>query len=243
MPKKNAALRPRSLPHPPPTPSPATVERKLGPVEIIEADEFDQGSAEWFEVRLGIPTASCFSLVLAQGTDGDASKTRAQYMRVLAGEILTGMPGEGKIQTAAMLRGKEMEPEARERYLQTRFSALREVAFMRRKLPSGRYFGASPDGLVEDRKALEIKTMRPDLMIERLERGAGMPLEHRAQVQGTMLVGGLEEVDLLLYYRGMPLMPTYTVTRDEAYCRELRRAIEVFDWELHQMVERIRRMA
>ena len=84
------------------TTSPATVERKLGPVEIIEIDEIEQGSQEWFQIRLGIPTASNFSIVMASGRDGDESKTRAQYMRVLAGEILTGRPGEGKIVTAAM---------------------------------------------------------------------------------------------------------------------------------------------
>jgi hypothetical protein len=224
------------------TRSPAIAKRELGPVEIIEVDEIEQGSAEWFEIRLGIPTASNFSIVKAEGRDGDESKTRAQYMRVLAGEILTGVPGEGKIETAAMRRGKEMEPEAREHYLASRFTDLREVGFIRRKLPSGRYIGASPDGLIGNRKALEIKTMRPDLMIERLERGSLGMGEHRAQVQGTMLVGDLEEVDLKLFYRGMPVSPTATIYRDEAYCIDLRKAIEVFDFELDQLVQKIRRM-
>jgi hypothetical protein len=217
--------------------------KPLGPVEIIEEDEIEQGSDEWFELRLGIPTASQFSVVMAQGRDGDESLTRAKYMRVLAGEILTGRPEEGQIVTAAMQRGKDMEPEARAHYLATRFADLRRVGFVRRKLPSGRYFGASPDGLIGKRKALEIKTMRPDLMIERLEKGAAGVTEHRAQVQGTMLVGDLEEVDLMIFYSGMPIAPTVTVFRDETYCKELRRGIEIFDYELHQLVQKIRRMA
>lgn len=225
------------------TRSPVTAERKLGPVEILEEDEVVQGSDEWYEVRLGIPTASNFGIVMASGLDGEASKTRAQYMRVLAGEILTGRPAEGKIVTAAMQRGKDMEPEAREHYLSARFCDLRRVGFVRRKLPSGRYFGASPDGLIGNRKALEIKTMRPDLMIERLERGAAGVTDHRPQVQGTMLAGDLEEVDLMLFYSGMPIAPTVTVYRDETYCREVRRAVEVFDFELNQLVDKIRRMA
>lgn len=180
---------------------------------------------------------------MASGRDGDESKTRAQYMRVLAGEILTGQPGEGKIETAAMRRGKEMEPEAREHYLSRRFVDLREVGFVRRKLPSGRYVGASPDGLIGKSKALEIKTMRPDLMIERLERGAQGMTEHRAQVQGTMLVGDLEEVVLKIFYRGMPISPEATVVRDETYCKQLRNAIEVFDFELNELVQKIRRMS
>lgn len=225
------------------TRSPAIAERKLGPVEILEEDEVVQGTDEWYEVRLGIPTASNFGIVMASGRDGDESKTRAQYMRVLAGEVLTGRPAEGKIETAAMRRGKEMEPEAREHYLSARFCDLRQVGFVRRKLPSGRYFGASPDGLIGKRKALEIKTMRPDLMIERLEKGAAGITEHRPQVQGTMLVGDLEEVDLMLFYSGMPVSPTVTVYRDDTYCKEIRRAVEVFDFELNQMVEKIRRMS
>ena len=180
---------------------------------------------------------------MASGSDGEESKTRAQYMRVLAGEILTGRPADGKIVTAAMQRGKDMEPEAREHYLATRFADLRQIAFMRRKLPSGRYFGSSPDGLIGKRKALEIKTMRPDLMIEQLERGAAGVTKHRPQVQGTMLVGDLDEVDLMVFFSGMPVAPTVTIYRDETYCREIRRAVEVFDFELHQLVDKIRRMS
>lgn len=217
------------------------MDRSLGPIEIIE--DIEQNSPEWFEIRRGIPTASNFSIIMASGRDGDESKTRAQYMRMLAGEILTGRPAEGKIMTAAMQRGKDMEPEAREHYLATRFVDIRQVGFMRRKLPSGRYFGASPDGLIGARKALEIKTMRPDLIIERLERGAGGMTEHRPQVQGTMLVGDLEEVDLMIFFSGMPVAPTATIYRDNTYCNEIRRAVEVFDFELNQLVEKIRRMS
>lgn len=224
--------------------SPAIAERKLGPVEIIEADEVEQGSGAWLNLRLGIPTASNFGIVMASGHDGEASKTRARYMRVLAGEILTGRPGEGKIVTSAMQRGKDMEPEARAHYLARRFCDLREVGFVRRKLPSGRYVGASPDGLFAgNRKALEIKSHAPDILIEMLEKGASGASQHRAQVQGTMLVGEMDEVDLILFYSGFPISPTMTLYRDNTYCRELQNAIERFDFELNQLVEKIRRMS
>jgi hypothetical protein len=216
--------------------------RSLGPVEII--DDVEQGSDAWFNLRLGIPTASVFGTIMADGRDGQPSKTRAQLMRVLAGEQLTGIPGEGKIVTAAMERGKEMEPEAVEHYVNRHFDVeAREVGFVRRKLPSGRFVGCSPDRLIGDRKALEVKTMRPDLLIERLEKGAGMPAEHRAQVQGTIWVADLEEVDLVLFYRGFPISPKFTCVRDEAYIRELSRAVEVFEYETRMLVEKIKRMA
>lgn len=208
-------------------------------------DDVEQGSDEWFALRLGIPTASCFSMVVR---DSDA-KTRARYMRLLAGEILTGKPSEGariagqKIATAAMERGKEMEGRALQRYSQSRFEELERVGFVRRRLPSGRYAGCSPDALFDKRRrAVEVKTMQPDLMIERLENGAAMPAEHRWQVYGTMFVADLEDVDLVVYYDGMPVMPRFTVRRDEKVVREISDAIEVFDHELDKLVKRIRAM-
>jgi hypothetical protein len=211
-------------------------------VEIFE--EVEQGSEEWFALRLGVPTSSNFGTMMAQGKDGEASLTRARLKRVMAGEILTGRPGEGKIITAAMQRGKDMEPEAFDHYARRHFGDIRRIGFMRRKLPNGRYVGCSPDGLIGKRKALEIKTMAPDLMIERMEKGAaGMPPEHRPQVHGTMWVGELDEVDLILYYSGMPVTPKFTIRRNETYIAEIARAVEVFDFEVHQLVDKIRRMA
>ncbi len=48
--------------------------------------DLEQGSSEWFACRAGIPTASKFATVLAKGE----GKIRSQYMRQLAGEVITG---------------------------------------------------------------------------------------------------------------------------------------------------------
>lgn len=221
------------------------VPQTFGPVEIL--DEVEQGTPEWLDLRLGIPTASCFSMVLAQGKD-DEALTRRGYMRRLAGELLTGQPAEstggGKILTAAMQRGRDMEPEAIEHYAKTTFGAeLERVGFARRRLPSGRYVGCSPDALMNKRrKALEVKTMAPHRMIEVLDRGAYVPPEFIAQIHGTMLVCDIEEVDLLVFYRGMPVAPRFTIRRIESEIKRLSDAIEVFDHELHQLVKRVRAM-
>lgn len=202
--------------------------------------DIEQGSPEWFELRLGIPTASNFAMMMR---DGD-SKTRTEYMRRLAGEVMTKRPAEGKIVTAAMDRGNQMEPEARDHYSRKNFVTLERIGFARRKLPSGRYVGCSPDGLILPRKkkGLEIKTMAPYLMIERLETGAGMPPVHRWQVYGTMWIMDLEEVDLMLFYSGMPVAPQFTVKRDEKTIKEISDSAEVFDNELHKLVKKIRGM-
>src|SRR5581483_3469101 len=207
-----------------------------GPPEVME--DVVQGEPEWFELRRGIPTASHFSAVVR---NADA-ETRKKYMHFLAGEVLSGRVGESKT-FPAMDRGKEMEPRAREAYERRNVVSVKQVGFVRRKLPSGRYVGASPDGLIGKRKGLEIKTLAPHLMVPILDRGAGgVTGEHRWQCYGTILVADLDEVDLTLYYDGMPVQPQYSIQRNEQDLVELANAIEVFDHELHKRVGRIRKM-
>lgn len=210
-----------------------------GPPEVVE--DVEQGSDDWLELRRGIPTASNFACV---GRDAD-SKTRKEYLHHLAGELLSGRIGESK-KFPALERGKEMEPRARDAYERKNIVEVHQVGFIRRKLPSGRYVGCSPDGLVKPlklRKGLEIKTMAPHAMVAMLDRGAaGVPPAHVAQVVGTLLVGDLAEVDLSIYYDGMPIAPQFTMLRSEKELKELADAIEVFDDDLNKLVVRIRKM-
>lgn len=214
----------------------------IGPVEII--DDVEQGSEEWRMLRLGIPTASNFHLIVAEGKDGDAAKGRTGYLHRLAGERLTGELAEETFRSKAMDRGVEMEPEARDQFARRNMGVkLERVALMRRTLPSGRYVGASPDSLFDKRRSgLEVKTMRPDLMIPRLLAGSAMPPEHRWQCYGTMWVGDLDKVVLVIFYRGMPVSPKFEVGRDERTIKELSDAVEVFDHECHRLVEKIKAM-
>jgi hypothetical protein len=182
---------------------------------------------------------------MASGKDGGESLTRRKLLYDLAGELLTGEPAENW-SGPAMERGKIMEAEAREHYAFTRGVEVERVGFVRNKLPRGQIVGASPDGFVVNdftkrAKGLEIKTQIPRLMIEQLMRG-GIPPEHRAQVQGTMLVAELEEVDLVIFYRGMPGALVFTVARDDAFIKQIESEIERFDYDLKQLVEKVRSM-
>lgn len=201
--------------------------------------DIEQRSEEWYRTRLGIPTASRFADVLA----GGEGKTRTQYMRELAGEIITGEPAES-YQSAAMKRGVEMEPAIRDWYERSNLADLTPVGFVRRTVhePLGLTYavGCSPDSQVGTYKGLEIKTLRPDLLIAMLERGAaGFPAEHRAQLQGTMWVCGWTEMDLICGYGNMPKIK-FTVLRDETYIATLKREAARFSYELAQMVGRVR---
>lgn len=192
----------------------------------------EQGTQEWHEARAGIPTASMFATVLASGRNGGESKTRAKYMRQLAGEIITGKPMES-YSNAHMERGHVMEPDARDYYAFVTGTQPEQVGFIR----NGQK-GCSPDSLVGTNGMLEIKTKLPDLLIECWERGT-FPPEHMAQCQGALWVAEREWLDLVVYWPGMQAFESRAY-RNEAYIASLSSAVDKFNDELAAMVERVR---
>lgn len=211
------------------------------PKDEVEFIDVDQRSEEWHALRSGIPTASRFADIMAGG-DG---KGRTGYLRQLAGEILSGEPAE-MFQTKAMQRGIEMEPEIRDWYERTKFADLKQIGFVkrtvRRSFARDFVIGCSPDSQVGERRGLEIKTEKPELLVARLESGArGFPSEHRAQLQGTMLVCDWEEMDLVIGYGRMP-KAEFTLMRDDVYIARLLDELERFSYDLEQLVAKIKKM-
>ena len=191
-------------------------------------NDIEQGSPEWFAARAGIPTASRFATVMAKGE----GKTRAEYMRKLAGEIITGELAEG-FTTPHMERGKLMEDEARETYAFINSVEPYQVGFIR----SGDK-GASPDSLIGTLGGLEIKTALPHIQIDRLERDR-LPPEHKAQVQGNLWISEREWWDFVSYWPRLPMLIT-RVYRDEPYIKTMSDEIDRFNDEKAALVERIR---
>lgn len=196
------------------------------PVEILTCE---QGSPDWFAARLGIPTASEFSTVMAKGE----GKTRKTYMLKLAGEILTGEPMESYT-NANMERGKIMEDEARALYAFQCDAEIERVGFIRN---GGK--GCSPDSLIGEKRGLEIKTALPHIQIDRLMRGE-LPPEHKAQVQGSIWVSERDEWDFASYWPKLPLF-VKRVYRDDGYIANLAGEVDKFNDELAAVVEKIRR--
>lgn len=196
-------------------------------LQIIDCE---QGSAEWFEARAGIPTASRFSEVLAKGE----GKTRAKYMRELAAEKHRGYPEPDSYSNAHMERGHDQEGEARALYSITFADGpVTRVGFLR----NGRA-GCSPDSLVGDVGGLEIKAALGHIQVERISRGT-CPPEHVAQVQGNLWISGREWWDFMSYCPDMPPF-VIRVYRDEAYIAKLAAAVDAFNEELDALVSSIR---
>lgn len=196
----------------------------------IEIFNCEQGSPEWFACRRGIVTASKFSAVMAKGE----GKTRSKYMRELAGEVLTNDVVDS-FRNVAMDSGKSMEAEARAMYAFIRDEdKLEQVGFIRNG-PKG----CSPDSLVNDNGALEIKCNQPDILIDIIERKR-VPPEHLPQLQGVLWVAEREHIDFMSYW---PKINPYIerVYRDDGYIRMLSAEVDRFNDELEELVERIRK--
>lgn len=193
----------------------------------------EQGSAEWWAARMGIPTASEFATVMAKGKDGGRSITRDKYMRQLAGEILTEEPAPEGYSNGFMERGKLLESEARAMFAFMHDVEPELVGFIR----NGRK-GASPDSLIGADAGLEIKTAIPAVQIERLQQNR-IPPEYVAQVQGGLWVSERDHWHFMSYCPKLPPL-IVGVYRDETYIKRLSDAVAAFNDELDALVNSIR---
>ncbi len=198
---------------------------------MIEVFDCLQGSPEWHACRLGLPTASEFKTVLAQGRGGAESETRRTYLYKLVGEILTGEPMYN-YQNDHMERGKQMEEEARDLYMFLTDAELTRVGFIKNHSA-----GCSPDSLIDKNGMLEVKTKLAHLQVEALLDGV-LPPEHKAQVQGQLWIAEREWVDFVSYWPKLPLLKV-RVHRDEPYIERLSKEVARFQEELQMLLARV----
>jgi hypothetical protein len=195
--------------------------------------DVEQRSPEWYALRCGIPTCSRFSDVLA----GGQGKVRGKYMRQLAGEIITGEPAE-TYSNSHMERGRLMEAQAREQYARdiafVNDEEVREIGFIRNTKAGG-----SPDALVGEHGILEIKTMLPDLLIEKHQQGGAFPPEHIPQCSGNLWVSGRQWCDLVMYWPKMPLF-IWRLERNASYIEMLAEQVELFAYEARKLAETLK---
>lgn len=196
-------------------------------------NDIEQGSDEWLEARMGIPTASMFNEVMAKvGPRGGVPKGRQTYLYKLAGEILSGEP-MASYTNADMERGQEREAEARDLYAMINDVEPVQVGFVRNGA-----CGASPDAMVGDDGLWENKDALPHIQIDRLMNGV-LPPQHKAQCQGQLMVCERQWLDFMSYSRGLPPL-IIRVDRDENYIDALADEVDYFVAELNILVKKIR---
>ena len=168
-----------------------------------------QGSGDWLRLRLGLPTASQFHLIV----DGDCKMRRSRsdkgkpsimtrhYAFRLAAELLLNEVTESIEGVEAMEHGKESEPQAVRMYEFEQEIETAECGFL--TTDDGR-IGATPDRLIVGQPAaLEVKCPAAHWVhLRYLIDGFGP--DYLPQAQGQILVGEFDFVDRYSYHRAMP---------------------------------------
>lgn len=232
---------------------------------MMQIIDCEQGTPEWFEARKGIPTASEFSTVMAEGKEGllpaaimDAmvkSGCSAEQLAaaVKAARARGASPSQARLKYLRTLAGEIIRgtPEdegysspAMERGRVMEAEARELYAFARGVDPVQVGFvrngnaGASPDSLIGNDGGLEIKTALAHIQIERLQKNE-LPTEHKAQVQGNLWITERKWWDFVSYSPDLPPL-IVRVERDEEYIAKLAKAVEAFNEELDNIVQSIR---
>jgi putative phage-type endonuclease len=199
----------------------------------------EQGTDEWFAVRIGKVTASRVADVLAKTKTG-YSTSRDNYMAQLVCERLTGQKGES-FTNAAMQHGTDTEPLARAAYEALHDVLVDEVGFIPH--PSILMAGASPDGLVSDDGLLEIKCPNTATHIETL-LSQTVPGKYNTQMQFQMACTNRSWCDFVSFDNRLPpelQLFVRRVPRDNMYIRlmedEIVKFLDELDIKIAQLME------
>lgn len=156
-----------------------------------------QGSEEWLQARVGVVTASNFSKVFT--TAGKLSTSREGLINQLIAENLTGKPTE-TFKSDAMQRGNELEATARMIVEMNLGISIKEVGLIKM---ANHEIGCSPDGLFDDGKCgVELKCPLAHTHCAYLRAGK-LPSTYIQQVQGSMLVLGIDTYIFSSYHPDM----------------------------------------
>ena len=182
--------------------------------------DVEQGSPEWYALRLGIPTASAFDKILTP--TGKLSTQAEAFINKLLAEEMTGEAMQVE-KTVWMERGNELEQEAADYYELINDVELVKVGFCTN---DAKTFGCSPDRLVGEEGALEIKVPAPHTHIEYLRKGE-IDKGYWSQLQGNLLVLNRKWIDWMSYNPKMPSL-ILKADRDEKYLSDLQTALDEF---------------
>ena len=182
----------------------------------------DQGSDEWFRLRMGKITSSNFSKIMANY--GKAFGNPAiQYAQRVAIEGKTNISIE-TFTNEWMEKGIELEQEAREAYEMAMFVDVLPGGFCE----SGR-FGSSSDGLVGD-GMVEIKCPKYSTHFERLVKG-GYDTAYQWQIRGQMWIYDKPWCDFTSYCPDFPhnkQLYIFRVERDKAEEDHMKARLDTF---------------
>lgn len=193
-------------------------------------------NAELAQQRCGYVTASAFKHVLAKGQ----GKTRADYLRRVVTERITGIPCE-TFSNRHTDRGQDQEPHAKLAYEVLTGELIIPASFITH--PTLRA-GCTPDGLLGEDGGLEAKSVIPTVQLDTW-LGGDYPTEHRAQVQGNLWLSKRAWWEFISFSKDMPehakhlRLYRFRVRRDDDYIANLAREVAAFDAEADKLYNRL----
>ena len=153
----------------------------------------EQNTDEWLDLRAGLINSSSLSCIMANygKAFGDPAK---EYAADIAATQLAGkrFPYHG-FKGKHMERGHEQEPFARRAYELEEFATVSEGGFFENGI-----IGSSPDGLVDDDGAIEIKSVIPKVQFKTLKRGSFDPA-YRWQLSCNLKMTERDWIDYVSY--------------------------------------------
>ncbi|VAW38907.1 hypothetical protein MNBD_GAMMA01-1305 [hydrothermal vent metagenome] len=191
-----------------------------------------QGGEEWLDARIGIPTASNFKKIIT--TKGAISDQRTTLLFDLVEERLLGVKKK-TYESAAMNRGVELEPEARDFFQFASELHVEEVGLCYFDERKDR--GCSPDGLIGKTQGFEAKCPSLAVHAKYLESNK-LPTEHFQQVQGCLYITGRDQWHFFSYFPGVK--PFHIIVeRDEMWIAKLSKALDDFNIELNEIYKNL----
>ena len=143
-------------------------------------------NAEWLKARLGCLTASRMADAMAMLKKGGETEARRKYKLQLIAERLTGSAADFYC-TAAMQRGIDEEPAAKERFEELTGLFIQDCGFALHDTIDR--CGASPDGLIGADALIEIKNPNTETHLEYL-LAAEPPDRYKPQMLLQLAVTG-----------------------------------------------------
>lgn len=170
---------------------------------------------DWLALRAGKFTGSDFFVMLGKG------ETKRKMILEKATEHILGKPcNRERFVSADMLRGIELEDEARKLYMQETFNEVEQVAFIEKD----KYSGVSPDGLIGTDGIIEIKCPKDTVFVEQSITDKIRP-EYYTQIQYALYITERQWCDYIAYNENFPLL-IRRYYRDEQHIKEIKIALD-----------------
>ena len=195
----------------------------------FDGGEVEQGSQEWHRMRSGVITGSRVHDIIKSGRKkGSYSDARSRYMKELIAQVCTGLfPDE--INAKQLQWGKDNEPKARELYDPWGDHQITEIAFI---YSDDMRCGVSPDSLVDDNGALEIKCPWTTTQYIYQLLGGEPKLEYLTQIQFSLWITEREYWDFTNFDPRMKKNNIKTIRHEPDFSM-----FEVFDNEIPKFIE------